>query len=193
MASHIQVMRVTRILLLISFCLLTFGVTLFGQSKYVTENGQIDFTSNAELELIKATSSKVRGILDPSNNQIAFVIDVLSFTGFNSSLQREHFLEKYMEVHNYPKAEFSGKIIEHVDFLADGAYDVRVKGTLDIHGQKQIRIIKGKIIVKKGQVRIETDFVIPLTDHNISIPSIVNRKIATEIDVSFKATLTANE
>jgi len=186
-------MRIVRSLLLVGFYFFTFSITLFGQTKYVTENGQIDFTSNAELELIKASSNKVRGILDPSNNQIAFVIDILSFTGFNSALQREHFLEKYMEVHHYPKAEFSGKIIEHIDFQTEGTFDVRAKGTLDVHGQKQIRIIKGKITIKKGQIKFESDFIIPLSDHNISIPSIVNRKIATEIDVTFKATMTIKE
>ena len=71
-------MRIVRSLLLIGFYFFTFSITLFGQTKYVTENGQIDFTSNAELELIKASSNKVRGILDPSNNQIAFVIDILT-------------------------------------------------------------------------------------------------------------------
>jgi hypothetical protein len=155
----------------------------------MTEKGRIDFVSNAELELIQASSENVRGIIDPTTNQFAFTLDIKSFKGFNSELQREHFLEKYMEIHKYAKADFSGKIIEQVDFSVAGIHDVRAKGTLSIHGQNQIRIIKCKIIVKDGMLKVESSFVVPLSDHNITIPSIVNRKIATQIDVTFKATM----
>ena len=167
-----------------------FIFSLFAQQKFETEQGEINFTSNAELELIKASSINVRGIIDPSNNQFAFTVEIKSFKGFNSELQREHFLDKYMEIHTYPKADFSGKIIEQIDFSVDGIHEVRAKGTLDIHGQKQIRIIKSKIVVKNHTIKLYSEFIIPLSDHNIAIPSIVNRKIAHEIDVTLQANFT---
>src|SRR5690348_17979072 len=94
------------------------------QNKFSIEKGEISFTSNAELELIKASSDKVQGLIDPSSNQFAFTVDIRSFQGFNSQLQREHFNEKYMESDKYPKATFSGKIIEPVDFSSDRTYDI---------------------------------------------------------------------
>lgn len=170
---------------LIIFLLLSQEV--LAQKRHVTDKGEIDFISNAELELIKASSAKVRGIIDPATNQFAFTVDIESFKGFNSALQREHFLDKYMEIHRYPKAEFSGKIIEQVDFKTSGVYHVRAKGVLSIHGEDQIRIIKCKVTIKDDVIKLESEFTIPLSDHNIAIPSIVSRKIATEIDVIFKA------
>ena len=164
---------------------------LFAQKKYSIRNGVINFTSNAELELIKASSDKVQGLIDPATNQFAFTVDIKSFLGFNSALQREHFNEKYMESERFPKAKFSGKIIEQVDFVADQTYEVRAKGELEIHGQKQTRIIKSKITVSNGTVQIESQFVVPLADHNIAIPNIVSQKIATEILVDFMATMTS--
>jgi polyisoprenoid-binding protein YceI len=149
----------------------------------------MSFTSNAELELIKAASDKVQGLIDPATNQFAFSLDVKSFQGFNSELQREHFNEKYLESEKFPKARFSGKIIEPIDFSSGKSYEVRAKGELDIHGQKQTRIIKSKLRVENGIVYLETRFFVPLADHNISIPTIVSQKIATEIEVEFKATL----
>ena len=124
-----------------------------------------------------------------ATNQFAFSVDVKSFKGFNSALQREHFNEKYMESEKFPKASFSGKIIEHVDFSKDGTYDVRAKGDLDIHGVKQTRIIKGKITIHNGSLQVNAQFTVPLSDHNISIPSIVSQKIATEIQVQFEASM----
>jgi hypothetical protein len=114
---------------------------------------------------------------------------VSTFKGFNSELQREHFNEKYMESETFPKASFSGKLIEKIDFTKDGAHDIRAKGDLDIHGVKQTRIIRGKLIVSNGTVRIESQFPVPLSDHNISIPTIVSQKISTEIQVDFLATM----
>jgi polyisoprenoid-binding protein YceI len=163
------------------------------QQKYSVQKGEINFASNAPLELIKASSDKVQGLIDPTTGQFAFNIDIKSFRGFNSELQREHFNEKYLESEKYPKARFSGKIIEPVDFTADNTYEVRAKGDLEIHGVKQTRIIKSKITVKGGEARIESHFLVPLADHDIAIPNIVNQKIATEIEVDFKATLAARE
>jgi polyisoprenoid-binding protein YceI len=171
------------------FCCLLIFCSLQGeaQKKFGTESGTINFVSNAELELIKASSGKLQGIIDPGTNQFAFSVVVQSFKGFNSELQREHFNEKYMESDKYPKITFSGKIIEQIDYTTDGTYDVRAKGDLDIHGQKQTRIIKSKIEISDGVLIIIADFKIPLADHNISIPRIVNQKIATEIEVSVNA------
>ena len=146
-------------------------------------------TSNAELELIKASSIETQGIIDPATNQFAFSVPVSSFKGFNSDLQRQHFNDNYMETTKYAKASFSGKIIEQVNWTRDSVYTIRAKGELDVHGQKQTRIIKAKLTVRKNELLVDADFNVPLADHNISIPRIVSQKIATEIDVKFKATL----
>jgi polyisoprenoid-binding protein YceI len=139
--------------------------------------------------LIKAASNEVRGIIDPVSNQFAFTVDVSSFKGFNSELQREHFNEKYLESEKFPKASFSGKLIEQIDFTKNGTHEIRAKGDLDIHGVKQTRVIRGKLIVNNGTLLVESQFLIPLSDHNISIPTIVNQKIATEIRVDFMASM----
>jgi polyisoprenoid-binding protein YceI len=159
------------------------------QQKYGIDRGNITFASNAQLELIKASSDKVQGLLDLNTNQFAFTVDIKTFQGFNSALQREHFNEKYMESEKFPKARFSGKIIESIDFATNGTHDVRAKGDLEIHGVKQTRIIKSKLTIKDGQIEIEAKFMVPLSDHNITIPNIVSQKIATEIEVDFRATM----
>ena len=158
--------------------------------KFTTKSGEINFVSNAQLELIKATSNEVEGIIDPATNQFAFRVNIGSFKGFNSALQRDHFNEKYLESERMPTASFTGKIIEQVDLSTNGTYEVRAKGDLDIHGQKQTRIIRSKLNVQDGVLKIESSFLVPLTDHNISIPRLVSQKIATEIEISINVTLT---
>ncbi len=165
------------------------GFALQAQKKFTSDNGEVSFTSNAKLELINASSKKIRGVLDPSTGNFAFVVTIQSFEGFNSNLQREHFNEKYMETDKFYEATFAGKIIETIDFSKDGVYEVRAKGNLVIHGKKQVRIIPSKIQIEKGVIKIDSNFTIPLADHEIKVPQLVSEKIATEIIVKLNVSM----
>ncbi len=175
--------------LLFSCLLISFGNLATAQQKFSLNKGQIRFTSNASLEIIQASSNEIQGLLDPFSNKFAFSVNVHSFKGFNSTLQREHFNEKYLESERFAKATFSGKIIEELDLKKAGTFEIRAKGELDIHGVKQTRIIKSQITINGDKISIDTKFFIPLSDHNISIPQIIRQKIATEIEVVFTATM----
>ncbi len=152
-------------------------------------DGITKFTSEAPLEMIKATSNKTAGAIDFGTKNVAFSVAIQTFDGFNSALQKEHFLENYMEAGKYPKAVFKGKIIEDISSSANGTFSVRAKGIFNIHGIEKEKIIKVKITVKDKVVEAESDFDVPLTDHDIKIPKIVNQKIASVISVQFKANL----
>lgn len=49
---------------------------------------------------------------------------------------QEHSNENYMEMDKYPKSIFKGRItnIDKVNFQKEGNYLVKVKGTLELHG-----------------------------------------------------------
>ncbi|HMT27944.1 MAG TPA: YceI family protein [Bacteroidia bacterium] len=161
------------------------------KTAFKTNSGKITFKSDAPLETIYAESTDLRGIIDTSKNTFAFSVAIISFTGFNGPLQKEHFNENYMESDLYPVATFTGKIIEEIDYSAKGIYEVRAKGVLNIHGVKQERIIKGKVEVNKDQIVIKSEFIITMADHDIRIPKIVYQKIAPDIDVTINASLTS--
>lgn len=165
-----------------------FVKTSFSQI-FICKDGVIKFTSEAPLELIKAQSNKTSGVLDAANKNVAFTVSIETFDGFNSGLQKEHFRENYMETTKYKSATFKGKIIEDIDFSKNGTYTVRAKGTFNIHGAEKEKIVKTKITVKDKEITIETSFEVPLDDHNINIPKVVNQKIASIIMVDVKATL----
>jgi hypothetical protein len=182
-------MRLIPILLAILVCLVT-AFTLPPQNYSIT-NGSIAFKSDAPLELIKAESAELKGLIATDKKQFAFLIAVKTFKGFNSPLQQEHFNENYLETKKYPNATFEGKIIEDVDFTKDGVYEVRTKGNLTVHGVAQERIIKSTITVKNKAVSLKANFTVLLADHNIPIPKVVNEKLASEIKVEVKAVLVA--
>lgn len=149
----------------------------------VEENGKVSFLSEAPLELIRAKSDRLRGAIDRAQNTFAFAVDIHSFKGFNSDLQREHFHENYMQTEKMPIASFSGKFIDPVDFTVNGSYVVRAKGIFSIHGVQKERIIKGVINVGSNSIDVDAVFTVKLEDHDIKVPKIVYEKIAEEIRV----------
>lgn len=163
--------------------------SLYSQQVYLTFAGIVNFTSNAPLEVIKATSDQLHGAIDPSGRSFAFTIENNSFKGFNSTLQQEHFYENYLEVQEYPVSTFKGKFIEAIDPGNEKEQLVRAKGILNIHGIEQERIIKGTIRASGDKLIIHADFSVPLKDHEIKVPGIVNQKIADVIEVSISAEL----
>jgi hypothetical protein len=156
---------------------------------YKTSEGKINFRSDAPLELIKASSDDLVGVLDTAKKNFSFKVPITSFEGFNSRTQREHFNENYMQTEQYPEASFKGKIIEDVDLSKDGTYTVRAKGFLNIHGVEKERILKSELTVKNGTMNIKSNFTVLLSDHDIPIPKVVYQKLANEIKVEVAVNL----
>jgi polyisoprenoid-binding protein YceI len=170
--------------LLMAILLLPWFV--FSQPKAtLSTEGKVKFTSEAPLESIVATSDKLRGAIDKAKGTFAFAVDIKSFKGFNSDLQREHFDENYIETDKFPSATFSGKFIEPIDYAAYGTYTIRAKGMFTIHGIQKERIIKGTIIINNNTIIINAVFTVHLEDHDIKVPKIVYEKIAEEIKIDF--------
>jgi hypothetical protein len=178
--------KATTIFILFAFYLLQ---PAFPQELYITRNGLASFTSDAPLEVIKAESEQLHGVVNPAERTFAFTIDNKSFQGFNSNLQQEHFYENYMETQKYPASTFKGKIIEEIDFNSREEQAVRAKGMLDIHGVQQERIIRGTIKLTENSIQLHADFTILLEDHHIKVPRVVFEKIAEVIDITITAEL----
>lgn len=152
------------------------------------KQGNIAFESNAELEVIKASSNRLKGLFNSSSNSFAFTVDINSFEGFNSELQKEHFNENYLESQSFPKASFSGKILDNFDPTKD-KQTLRAKGKLEIHGIVKERILEITFIKKNGEYYISSSFNVLLEDHGITIPRIVVQKISPTIAVVVNAVL----
>ncbi|HEX5002866.1 MAG TPA: YceI family protein [Bacteroidia bacterium] len=159
------------------------------ETLFKTRTGKVAFTSNAPLENIKAESNNLRGVVDTAGSTFAFTMDIISFKGFNSELQRTHFNENYLETNKYKSASFVGKIIEKVQFADLGTYQVRAKGYLTIHGIRRERIIPVQIAVGENEITITSEFEIVLSDHGIKIPRIVYEKISPEVSINVRAIL----
>jgi polyisoprenoid-binding protein YceI len=158
------------------------------QSLFEMNGGVIKFESKALLENITATSNQTKGIVNIAQNTFAFSVEINSFKGFNSDLQKEHFNENYLESDIYTKSTFTGKLIDKFD-PTKATQTIRSKGQLEIHGVKQERIISVTLVKSGNNYTLSADFNVLLADFGISVPRIVNQKIAEIIFVTIRGTI----
>ncbi len=170
--------------LLSLFILLGSFISAKAQSRYYIEDGQIDFESDAPLELIEATTTNMAGVLDLDKKAFAIAIPISSFHGFNSALQREHFNENYMESEKYPKGIFRGIILDEINLRKNGYYTVTTQGKLNLHGIEKTRKVTCDIVVENGTIKVNSNFDVELVDHNIKIPTIVKQKLSETITIN---------
>jgi len=162
-------------------------VQLVNAQVFVSPQGRIHFHSSAPLEDIDAISSEGKCELNTATKKVVAQVEIPSFA-FPKALMQQHFNDSYMESDKYKYATLDAVIVETVPFKKDGVYKVTLKGTLDIHGVKQNRLIYGKITVKDGQPQSAyAEFEVRLVDHHIKIPNVVIKNIAevVKVDVNF--------
>ena len=172
------------------FLVILFGAFLpsvSAQGLFKCDNGEIYFKSDAPLEIIEARSKSLKGAIDLELRTFAFTIEIPTFEGFNSPLQRVHFNENYMESDDIFTASFHGKIIEKSVLPKGEKVVIRAKGKLNIHGVTQERIIKATVELNKKKLSVSSFFTVLLSEHDIAIPKIVTQKIAEEIQVFVEA------
>ena len=104
---------------------------------------------------------------------------------FKKALMQEHFNENYVESDKYPKATFRGDIL-NFDTIDNLAKDVKVKGSLTMHGVIKELTIVANFTRNKEYILVEGNFIIEVDDFNIKIPAVVAKNIAKKIKVSFK-------
>tara|TARA_B100001142_G_scaffold322457_1_gene370784 strand:- start:276 stop:797 length:522 start_codon:yes stop_codon:yes gene_type:complete len=168
---------------LVIFILLLSSIHIHAQ-KFMANNGEISFFSEALIENISAVNKKVSAVFDISNNDLVFQLWIKDFT-FVKALMQEHFNENYLESDIYPNSTFIGKVIQYKDEKAI------VQGDLMIHGVTNNIRVEGIMIQDKESIVISSEFIIKLKDYNIPIPRLVMYKIAEEIEIKVNIELKA--
>ncbi len=69
---------------------------LWGQEKYLTNDGQISFYSHTAIEDIKAENLEVSSVLVAESGDVAIIVKMTDFQFVKKKMQ-EHFNENYVE------------------------------------------------------------------------------------------------
>jgi polyisoprenoid-binding protein YceI len=113
------------------------------------------------------------------------VIVLMRAFQFEKKLMQEHFNENYVESDTYPKATFTGILMNNsdIDYLTNGEYQAEVKGELTIHGVTQEIRTRGSVEVKKEGILTKAEFLLNPEDYGIKIPGVVRKNIAKNLEI----------
>ncbi len=156
---------------------LFFFCFICNAQQYIGNKGKITFFSEAPIENISAVNNNVSAVYDSDTQEIVFQLKIKDFI-FPKKLMQEHFNENYLESDIYPTSVFQGKVFDqNID-------NVRVHGSLSIHGEKNQIVVEGELFQKEDVVNIKAHFSIKLEDYNIDIPKLVIYNIAEVIEIN---------
>jgi hypothetical protein len=161
-----------------------------GQAKYMTKTGLISFFSASIMEDIEARNNKVAAVLDLSTGQLAFAVPIREFQ-FKRTLMQEHFNENYMESEKYPKATFTGQVVNAAQVLKalpTASQNVEVEGQMTLHGVAHKVAVSGTLQLRDGQLVVFAYFNIAPADYAIDIPLLVREHIAKSVSVRVNLT-----
>jgi polyisoprenoid-binding protein YceI len=152
------------------------------------------FVSDAPLETMTGKSSKVSGGLtvdsaDITKTKGSFKVPVVSLRTDND-LRDEHLQgDGWLDAKKNPNIHF--EITEVIlgkkssaELKPNKDTKVQVKGKFTAHGITKPVVANGTVKWSNDSLRIKAKFTANLTDHDISVPSIVRLKVANEIAVS---------
>lgn len=162
--------------------LLSSGIS--AQDKFLTKEGYVSFFSHSLVEDIKADNNQVLSVIDTVTGKIAIQMLMRSFM-FKKALMQEHFNENYVESYKFPKATFSGEILNFSEIGAENN-ETEIVGTLTVHGEEKEISTKVIVEIKDDGILLKGDFYVDVADFKIKIPSIVANNIAKTIKVTFE-------
>ncbi|WP_400193607.1 YceI family protein [Hymenobacter sp. B81] len=156
--------------------------------KYAARAGTVTFFSSAPLEDISARNTQVAASIDLGTQQLAFVVPMKEFV-FANGLMQQHFNENYVESDKYPRATFSGRLLDWpaAGLPASGAVPVQVEGELTIRGVKRRIRVPGTLERQGAQLVATTRFDVAPADYHIEIPALVREHIAKSVTVRVQA------
>lgn len=154
----------------------------------------IKFLAKSTFSNFEGTTSAVDGSIKwdstlTNKSEIEFKVYLDSLdTGIG--LRNTHMRDKYLETSKYPLAEFTGRIINQIK-KTNFDSEVKVEGTLKIHGVERKQEIDGRVYDYGELFKIESSFDISLSDFNIEKPSFLFASVDNKI--TLKCTIYLNK
>lgn len=154
--------------------------------KYSSKTGKLKFEASVPLfEDIDAQDDTNVVILNADTGEMASVSVVKNFH-FKTKLMEEHFNESYAESAKFPKTTFKGKIIGFdKSKLTASPQKYTVQGTLNFHGVDKAITSAASMYAKDGKIYMQGNFVAKPADYKVTIPKVVTKKIAENVNVEY--------
>jgi hypothetical protein len=158
--------------------------------KYSSKNGKVSFEASLPMvEDVFAQDVNNTVILNTDTGDLASLSLVKNFK-FKVKLMEEHFNENYAETTKYPKTTFKGKILNFDKTkLTETPQKFTLQGILNFHGVPRNMSSTATISSKDGKIFIKGNFIAKSADFKVTIPKMVMKKVAENVNVEYDYTL----
>jgi len=154
--------------------------------KYSSKTGNVTFEASVPLfEDVYAKDDNNIVVLNTDNGEIASVSAATNFH-FKTKLMEEHFNESYAETAKYPKTTFRGKLLNFDKTkLSTSPQKYTIQGTLNFHGVDKAVSSIASVYAKDGKIYVQGKFVARPVDFKVTIPKMVTKKVAENVNVEY--------
>ncbi len=187
LASIVSISKIKIMKKLAIFLVLFLAVNfMFGQ-KYSTKTGKVHFEASVPLfDDVDATTSTALTVLNADTGDIAALLMVKNFK-FKVALMEEHFNESYAETAKYPKSTFTGKLVNfNKEELSSVPKKYNLNGTVNFHGVNNKISSVATVFTQNGKIMISGNFLAKTADYKVTIPKMVMKKIAENVNVDYQ-------
>lgn len=159
-----------------------------------SRDNQIMFVSETPLADFKVKTENIDGYVywdgetvlpdksQLSSSEIYFEVQLNSLEAGNS-MYNLHLKEDYLETKKYPYASYKAQIIDIIS-KTDRTYEVQLQGDFTIHGTSKKIEITGLARQIDNVFRVESEFVVKMSDYKIKIPKLMFIEADNNIKVS---------
>tara|TARA_B110000263_G_scaffold218387_1_gene205002 strand:- start:1135 stop:1755 length:621 start_codon:yes stop_codon:yes gene_type:complete len=153
----------------------------------------VRFTSSASIEEFDGVTDRLDGFVALNTDVLSaesggddtefyFEVDLASIdTGIG--LRNRHMRDNYLEVEDFPYAAFGGRIARAAP-LNDGAFRITLQGTFGVHGVERDQAMTCDVSPDGVGYRVQCEFEVLLSDHDIEIPSVMFLKLNNEVQLT---------
>lgn len=154
--------------------------------KYSSKTGKVTIEASIPMfEDVFAQDDNNVVILNADTGEMASVSVVKNFK-FKVKLMEEHFNESYAETAKYPKTTFKGKVLNFDKTkLSESPQKFIVQGVLNFHGVDRNISSTATISSKDGKIFMKGNFIAKSADFKVTIPKMVMKKVAENVNVEY--------
>jgi len=173
-----------RAAILIIFLLISSSVNA---QSFMTEEGDVEFTSSVPLHTFTGTSSQLNGLIDFDKNLVDFYIDLQTLDTGNG--RRDQDMYSTLNVEDHPFAEFTGELTTEFNQNSETAQNVSVEGDFTVNGVTREISVDGELTLNGDVLKLSAGWIINITDYDIEPPGILFYKVDEEMDINIEAEL----
>jgi len=116
---------------------------------------------------------------------VGLVIDAASYNS-NIGLRDQDVQEYYLEVKQHPVIRFSGTAVEKAERTSKEAWQITVKGRLDLHGVQREIVVPVRLFYQQNRIVAQGSLRLSLEEFNIAIPRLLFWKAGDQAEVNFR-------